>query len=256
MSSSRPERKHESVSTDATVFEKLYIQLRKKEQRLYSDEVVRNLPVIAVDHPHFKEWQLRKKSCDRLIKYARKKRKALTILEIGCGNGWLAAQLAKHISGQVTGMDVNNEELVQAARVFTDLANLKFVVGDIRTCPFEKNSFDFIVFAASLQYFPSLKEVIQTALLYLRAGGEIHILDTLFYRPENVAAARQRTETYYKELGFPEAAGYYFHHSINDLKTFPVTTLYDPTSWSHRFNKNRSPFPWFCIKNELTQQVK
>src|SRR5215203_4755336 len=83
-------------SADAEAFEKLYMQLRKKEQRLYTDEEVRNLPQVIAAHPHFKEWQLRKKSCGRLIEYLDQKNKPLHILEIGCGNGWLSAQLAKN----------------------------------------------------------------------------------------------------------------------------------------------------------------
>ncbi|HET6768518.1 MAG TPA: hypothetical protein VFH08_14000, partial [Chitinophagaceae bacterium] len=76
------------------------MQLRKKEQRLYTDGEVRNLPQVPVTHLHFKEWLVRKRSCDRLIKYLDKKNKRLHILEIGCGNGWLSAQLAKNTSGQ------------------------------------------------------------------------------------------------------------------------------------------------------------
>ena len=235
-------------SADAESFEKLYMQLRKKEQRLYTDEEVRNLPQIDATHPHFKEWLLRKRSCDGLIEYLDQKNKPLHILEIGCGNGWLSAQLAKNTSGQVVGMDINKEELTQAARVFSDISNLKFIAGDIRTAQLEHNNFDIIVFAASLQYFSSLKEIMQSAFQYLRAGGEVHILDTIFYKKNNVDAARQRTKDYYTTLGFPEATDYYYHHCIEDLKNFSTKILYDPDSWMHKFNKNKAPFFWVCIK--------
>jgi ubiquinone/menaquinone biosynthesis C-methylase UbiE len=235
-------------SADAGAFEKLYVQLRKKEQRLYTDEEVRNLPKIAATHLHFKEWLFRKRSCDRLIEYLEQKNKPLHILEIGCGNGWLSAQLAENISGQVVGMDINKEELTQAARVFSDISNLKFISGDIRSAQLEHNSYDIIVFAASLQYFPSLKEIMQSAFQYLRAGGEVHIMDTIFYKKNNVDAARLRTKDYYTTLGFPEATDYYYHHCIEDLKNFSAKILYDPVSWMHKFSKNKCPFFWVCIK--------
>ena len=234
--------------SDAGAFEKLYMELRKKEQRLYTDEEVRKLPQVASTHPYFKEWQLRKRSCDRLIEYLSHKNKSLHILEIGCGNGWLSAQLAKNTSGQVLGMDINNEELTQAARVFKNISNLKFVAGDIRSAEVEDNKFDIIVFAASLQYFSSLKETVNSAFRCLRAGGEVHVIDTILYNKNNVDAAKQRTRDYYTALGFPEATAYYYHHSIEDLENFSYKILYDPLSWIHKFGKNRSPFFWVCIR--------
>ena len=236
------------VTANAEAFEKLYIQLRKKEQRVYTDDEVLDLPTVPATHPHFKEWLLRKRSCEGLVKYLDKKNQPLDILEVGCGNGWLSAQLAKKISGKVVGMDINKEELTQATRVFGDISNLRFVSGDIRSTQPEYSSFDVIVFAASLQYFHSLKEIMQYAFQWLRAGGEVHILDTIFYNKNNVDAARQRTKDYYTALGYPEAAAYYYHHCIEDLKNFSAKVLYDPTSWRHKLSKDKNPFFWVCIK--------
>lgn len=235
-------------SSDAEAFEKLYMQLRKKEQRLYTDEEVRNLPQIAAAHPYSKEWQFRKRSCDRLIEYLDQKNKPLHILEIGCGNGWLSAQLAKNTSGQVVGLDINKEELTQAARVFSDISNLKFIPGDIRSAQLKHHSFDIIVFAASLQYFPSLKEIVQSAFQYLLADGEVHIIDTIFYKKNNVDTAKQRTKDYYTALGFPEATDYYYHHCIEELKNFSARILYNPFSWIHKFGKSKYPFFWVCVR--------
>jgi len=235
-------------SANAEAFQELYTQLRQKEQRVYSDEEVRNLPQISATHPHSTEWRLRKRSCDRLIKYLGQKNRLLHILEIGCGNGWLSAQLAKKTSGQVVGMDINKEELTQASRVFGDISNLKFISGDIRSAQLGDSSFEIIVFAASLQYFSSLKDVMQSAFRCLRPDGEVHIVDTIFYKKNNVDAARQRTKDYYTTLGFPEAINYYYHHCIEDLKNFSAKILYDPVSWMHRFSKNKNPFFWVCIK--------
>ena len=44
-------------------FEKLYTRLRKKKEGFIRDEEVLHLPDIANDHPHYKEWQIRKESC-------------------------------------------------------------------------------------------------------------------------------------------------------------------------------------------------
>ena len=88
----------------------------------------------------------------------------------------------------------------------------------------------------------------QSAFQCLRAGGEVHVLDTVLYKKNNVDAAKKRTKDYYTRLGFPEATNYYYHHCIEDLKNFSSKILYDPTSWMHKLGKNKYPFFWVCIK--------
>ena len=228
-------------------FETLYLQLRKKEKRIYSDDEVKNLPSIRPSDPHYKEWLLRKKTSERLIKYLLKKNRPLNILETGCGNGWLSARMAKTIPGSVMGIDINKEELRQAARVFSKVPNLVFIAADMYSGQLNHKHFDIIVFAASLQYFSSAAEILQSALQFVKPGGEIHIIDTVFYPTDSIGAAQRRTEDYYTQLGFPEAAAYYFHHCLEDLDNFETKILYNPRSWLHQFSKKKNPFYWLCI---------
>jgi len=230
------------------MFEKVYLQVRKAERRLYTDDEVKNLPDIITGHPHSAEWEQRKESCERFIKYLDKKHRPLAIFEIGCGNGWFSAQLAKNTSWKVIGMDINKVELDQAARVFEKKPNLEFISGDIRSCQLMHNIFDVIVFASSVQYFSSIVEIMKDAFLFLKTGGEIHILDTPFYHSGEMDDARQRTKAYYTSLGFPESASYYFHHNMKNLEDFNTEILYNPKSWINKLNKNKNPFYWVCVK--------
>ena len=229
-------------------FEQLYIQLRQKEQRMYSDEELLELPAVTSSHPHYKEWQLRQQSCTRLIHHLEEKHKPLHILEIGCGNGWLAKQMANLNGVKVIGTDINFTELQQAASVFKNITNLNFIYGDIENDVFEKQQFDVIVFAASIQYFSSLTGIITTALKLLKPSGEVHVLDSPFYKDAEVSAAKLRTRLHYQSLGFPEMTDHYFHHQWNELEQFNPTILYTPSSLTRYLRKNRNPFYWLCIK--------
>ena len=51
------------------VFEGIYLKLRIKENRIHSDDVVKNLPEQTRNHPHRKEWEMRKSTLQELIKY-------------------------------------------------------------------------------------------------------------------------------------------------------------------------------------------
>ncbi|MGN6532286.1 MAG: class I SAM-dependent methyltransferase [Ginsengibacter sp.] len=236
-------------SSKENEFEKLYISLRKKEGRVFSEKEIRKLPEISKNHPLFKEWKIRKNSCNKLLKYVKQKGHICNILEIGCGNGWLSAQLSEVIRGEVTGIDINRIELNQAKKAFASKRNLNFIAGDIRNGIPGDKKFDLIVFAASIQYFKSLKEIINTALQYLTLQGEIHILDSHFYLPEKIFSARQRTKQYFSEIGFPKMSRYYFHHEVRELKSFNYKVLYNPHKWLNRFLHGKSPFYWMVIKN-------
>jgi ubiquinone/menaquinone biosynthesis C-methylase UbiE len=229
-------------------FEKLYLAVRKKEHRLYINNDLLTLPDINDTHIHHDEWLVRRASSQKLIHYIKKKNKPLQILEIGCGNGWLSHKLAEIPQTKVIGLDINYTELEQGASVFLE-NNLQFVYGDIRKNVLQNLQFDMIVFAASVSYFSSLHEILKIALQHLRVEGEIHVIDSLFYGKENILAAKQRCKTYYRELGFPEMADFYFHHLLDDFKGFNYLMMpeQDPLLKKIFFKKN--PFPWIRIQH-------
>src|SRR3989304_6573693 len=181
----------------------IYLRVREKEGRLYSDGVGGPPPDPPRAHPLRTEWRARATSAARLCAYLAQSR-PLTILELGCGNGWLANRLARLQSCRVVGVDLNHFELSQAARVFAGHHRLMLLKADIFQAPFCERSFDTIIIASAIQYFPDLPMLIQRLTPLLSERGEIHILDSPLYPPSEVAEARARTQAYYAALGFPE----------------------------------------------------
>jgi ubiquinone/menaquinone biosynthesis C-methylase UbiE len=227
-------------------FATLYYSLRKLEGRIYSDEEVSLLPVINKEHKYYQEWIARKASCDRLVRYLVDKKKDLEVLEVGCGNGWLSARLAAVPGIKVMGIDVNREELEQANRVF-GRRGLKFFNCSLDDELMKELKFDMIVFAASIQYFSSLENVLDKAINLLKPGGEVHIIDSNFYSQKEMEAARQRTSDYYQSIGFPEMIGQYFHHPKEELVQFKHEILYDPGSLINCWKTDKNPFYWIKI---------
>ncbi|HEY9363226.1 MAG TPA: class I SAM-dependent methyltransferase [Chitinophagaceae bacterium] len=243
---------HDSYLTasvhDSETFTEQYILLREKEGRLYTNEQIKNLPEINPGHPHYKEWLIRKKTSSRLLRHL-SKNPAFNALEVGCGNGWLTNKLSAATTGYAMGLDINKVELLQAQKVFEHSPRLHFVNGDLLSGIPEDRKFDVIVFAASIQYFSSLKDILQTALQHLTLQGEIHIIDSRFYQPNEVSIARERTREYFNAIGFPGMSRYYFHHCIDQLESFQYKILYDPSSWLDRLSFYKTPFHWIVIKN-------
>jgi ubiquinone/menaquinone biosynthesis C-methylase UbiE len=227
-------------------FEKIYLNTRQKESRLYSDAQVADLPFINSAHLHSKEWAVRKRSALRLVKYLDKKKKPLIILEVGCGNGWLCGMMSSLQNTRVTGSDINNSELNQAKRVFFNRPNLKFESGDFRNMDLNRK-FDVIIFAASIQYFPIFDGTITKALTFLNPEGEIHILDSQFYNPDELEQAKQRSYKYYDSLGNSEMAKHYFHHELISLNRFKHKFLFNPNKLISKIIFKKDPFPWIRI---------
>src|ERR1041384_2515156 len=119
-----------SIHHHSSDFEDLYCTIRNTEGRMYTDDEVASLPTINPQHVHAREWQIRNASYLAFEKYLLKNNRPLNMLDIGCGNGWMTNKLASIPGSAVTGMDVNEQELTQARRVFTN-ERLKFIKGSI-----------------------------------------------------------------------------------------------------------------------------
>lgn len=238
------------VNASSQEFESFYLGLRKSEKRLLSDEEVANLPILK-NSQHTKEWEKRAGSAKRLTTYF-SNIKSGNILDLGCGNGWFTALLAQNKNLEVVGMDVNLDELKQAARIFQK-TNLNFLYGDVFQIQFPEKSFDYITVNAVIQYFEDLCLLINRLLDLLKPGGEIHFIDSPFYKQDELTAAKSRTVEYYNGMGFPEMSKYYFHHSWNEISIFDPVVLYEYKSKGKilRLFKNPDmPFPWIKIINK------
>ena len=223
-------------------FTQLYKGIRKKEGRILTDDQVKNLPKLSA---HFlqNEWKLREESSARFVNHIKKKG-FLTILEIGCGNGWFSHLLANVNKNRVIGQDINQFELEQAARCFGD-ENLSFInCTDFNSLP--NNSFDLIVFNASIHYFPTPNDLFQELAGKLTSKGEIHVMDSPIYKTNMSAeSANKRTQEYYTAKGVPGLSSFYFHHCQAD---FPIKKTYFRPSRINKIIGKKNPFQWIQIQ--------
>ena len=231
-----------------------YVRARSLEGRLYPDAIVAELPRVPATDPLLDEWQMREDSAARLSAYLGRLARPLVILDVGCGNGWLANRLAAIGRSRVIGLDANEVELGQARRVFGRRPNLTFILGDATIVPPPGDRPDVIILASVIQYVEDLPSLLLRLAGWLRPGGEIHILDSPVYRPGEVVAARERSRRYYAALGVPEMAEVYHAHDWTALEGFRVDILYRPDSARavlerRALGRRRSPFPWLRIRS-------
>lgn len=224
-----------------------YLEVRRKEGRLLTDDQVRELPVLSNEHPLSEEWKMRKDTANRFRAYL-KHQNFRSALEIGCGNGWFSETLAEAPGmEEVVGLDVNIPELEQAVRVFGS-DKIRWICGDLFQWKADSIQFDLIVLNASIQYFPNMERLFKHCNRLLNTGGELHILDSPVYHIEQLVAARERTENYYRELGVPQMASSYFHHRWDQFKEFKIHYRPKRSLFQRLIRPNASPFPWLSIQ--------
>ena len=236
-------------------FVEAYLKLREKEHRNYDDPVIRALPEFDKHHPYKKEWDMRKSTLNYLIKYLKEPALPHYIMELGCGNGWLAHNLAASLNAEICAVDINEIELLQGARIFKDQQNLCFVYADIFGSALNAQKFNAIVLAGSVQYFGDVKELIARLFEFMEPSGKIYIADSPIYSSGAKAeAARKRSIKHFSSLGFPEMAEQYFHHTFDELKDVNYKILYNPKSVASLLKRkilkrSLSILPIICVTN-------
>lgn len=107
------------------------------------------------------------------------------VLDIGCGPGLLAGELATAVvpGGAVSGIDVSEDMLAlareHAARAALESwAPVDFRVGEAGTLPFPDSSFEVVVVTQVYEYVAEIDRALAEARRVLVPGGRLVILDT------------------------------------------------------------------------------
>lgn len=102
---------------------------------------------------------------------------AESILDVGCGGGWLVRELASRVpQGRAVGMDLSDEMLAHSRRNSASVHNTEFIVGSADAIPRPADSFDKVISVESSYYWPDPAAGIREIFRVLRPGGSAWIL--------------------------------------------------------------------------------
>ncbi|MET8053999.1 methyltransferase domain-containing protein [Streptosporangium sp. NPDC005286] len=105
-----------------------------------------------------------------------------TVLDLGCGTGKPAVQLARATGARVVGVSVSAEEVELASALarsegVADLVRFEFA--DATDLPFAPGSFDAVLALESVVHIPDRINVLQQIARVLRPGGRLALTDSI-----------------------------------------------------------------------------
>lgn len=163
-----------------------YEGIRAAEGRgALSEEFYLALPYKDTSGRNGKQWKIRSRSYDFLIKHVLKPlQNSGSILDIGAGNCWMSFRLA--VSGYtLAAVDLltNETDGLGAAHHFHKHLPIPFprFQAEATSLPFQDDQFDAIIFNASFHYAEDYEATLREALRCLKPGGRVVISDTPWY---------------------------------------------------------------------------
>jgi 2-polyprenyl-3-methyl-5-hydroxy-6-metoxy-1,4-benzoquinol methylase len=99
---------------------------------------------------------------------------ATSVLDVGCGDGFLAARLARRVP-LVVAIDADAPVLGRARARFPD-ARVTWCHGDVLTHPLGRESFDAVVSNATLHQLPDAGQALRRLSQLVRPGGTLAIV--------------------------------------------------------------------------------
>jgi 2-polyprenyl-3-methyl-5-hydroxy-6-metoxy-1,4-benzoquinol methylase len=99
---------------------------------------------------------------------------ATSVLDVGCGDGFLAARLARRVP-LVVAIDADAPVLDRARARFPD-ARVTWCHGDVLTHPLGPEPFDAVVSNATLHQLPDVGEALRRLSQLVRPGGTLAIV--------------------------------------------------------------------------------
>lgn len=125
-----------------------------------------------------------------------------TCLDLGCGNGAAAIEIAERFGLTTVGVDVDPDQIDRARRTATQ-ADVRFEAADAERLPFPDDAFDFIVCYRVTHHIPRWRAALAEAFRVTAPGG--CVLYTDFMTPGWAAAVGARV--FPRALGFPTRRG-------------------------------------------------
>lgn len=99
-----------------------------------------------------------------------------SLLDVGCGTGFLIDMLVKQHPAEYVGLDLSTEMIRMAEK--KQIPGAGFINGTADNIPFPEDSFDIVTCSQSFHHYPYPEKAMQEAFRVLKPGGLYILSDT------------------------------------------------------------------------------
>jgi len=145
-----------------------------------------------MNRPHHAEQTIEK--AERLLHFVSIEGKQ-DFLEVGCGSGAVSNHIARKHSVNVTGTDIDPDQIRLAQQHSSNLANIRFVEADATNLPFEDHDFDIVLSFGVMHHISNWLDALREISRVLRPEGYFIYWD-LVYPKWTVKVARLFEDKY------------------------------------------------------------
>ena len=157
-------------------------------------------------------WRIRARSYEKFVEHVvepleRQATEPLRIVDLGCGNGWLAYRLAQR-GHWVAAVDLLDDPLDGLGAVHHYCARVRALRAEYDHLPLSAAQMDVAVFNAALHYSTDYAKTLREALRVLRQRGRLVILDSPMYGDPTSGArmVKERQARFLASYGFASDA--------------------------------------------------
>ena len=118
---------------------------------------------------------------ERLLQFADPKEEQ-KFLEVGCGSGEVCRYMAKRYVLNVTGTDVDGEQIKRAQADIDNATNLRFLQADATNLPFGDNDFDIVLSFQVMHHISNWLDALGEIRRVLKPKGHFICVDIVYPR--------------------------------------------------------------------------
>ena len=116
---------------------------------------------------------------EKLLNFVDMKEK-LNFLEVGCGNGAVSKHFAKKYRLNVTGVDIDPEQIQLAQEGIDEIPNIRFLAADATNLPFQDNDFDIVLSFGVMHHISSWLDALGEIRRVLKPKGYFIYADLMY----------------------------------------------------------------------------
>lgn len=105
---------------------------------------------------------------------------SMTVLDVGCGNGWLIREMLRRNASEGVGVDISPEMVSVSNQALEYPGRESYLVSNGESLPFESNSINLITNVESLYYYPEPQAALNEWYRVAKKGGHLLIMMDLY----------------------------------------------------------------------------